>query len=127
MHKRYETIPATTEKANFRKLLLPLIVKIWSYLKTDSVLWLLRTMLGVIRLVCSSISLSLGVKGISGKEFRCVDMSKLLLQKEERGVVLYEVWTCCDIFSFANSMRSYKKILVELMTSYSGEWRFRKC
>lgn len=60
---------------NFSKYIL-------TYRKTDSVLWLLRTIPGVIHEVCSRISLSLGVNGISGKEFRCDDTSKLLPPKE---------------------------------------------
>lgn len=72
----------------------------------DSVLWLLLTILFVMQEVCSRISRSLGVNGISGREFRCEDISKLLPPKEALGVVLYALYTCCDIFSLANSIRS---------------------
>lgn len=66
-------------------------------------------MLGVMQEVCSRISRSRGVNGISGREFRCDDISKLFPPKEERGVVLYVECTCCDIFSLANSIRSWNQ------------------
>lgn len=73
--------------------------------KIDSVLWLLRTIPGACD-VCSNISRSLGVSGMSGSEFLWIGFS-VRLAYEERGVVLYGVWWAV-IFSIANFIRPWK-------------------